>query len=218
MIRNCDEVGLFDDLHLHHVNPFEETFRRAVETKSMEDYSTQITKNDELKSSTIVEDTLHTPCVLPLVQGLRSKDELELPSKNKEGDEAGSSDKVCLPDDRAKRKNVIRSSPCRTNKLRRVLPKFSPSIVPNVPQPVNSRFLQNPNQIKELIKPVERKSVCEILKEQILKARTSTNMQSIVHPPQKDNRTKPSQRKQIHLKDESQHQREHNRESAKRYR
>lgn len=35
LIRNCDEVGLFDDLHLQHVvNPFDETFRRAVESKS----------------------------------------------------------------------------------------------------------------------------------------------------------------------------------------
>lgn len=29
-IRNCEEVGLFQDLQ--NVNPFEETFRRAVES------------------------------------------------------------------------------------------------------------------------------------------------------------------------------------------
>lgn len=31
-IRNCEEVGLFQDLQ--NVNPFEETFRRAVEARN----------------------------------------------------------------------------------------------------------------------------------------------------------------------------------------
>lgn len=55
LIRNCEEVGLFDDLQ--HVNPFEETFRRAVESKDMSAHASQIICGD---------DTLHTPHVMPL--------------------------------------------------------------------------------------------------------------------------------------------------------
>lgn len=66
MIRNCDEVGLFEDLHLQH-NPFDETFRRAVESKSTastpnhNDMSGSIMLHEALKE----EETLHTPHVLP---------------------------------------------------------------------------------------------------------------------------------------------------------
>lgn len=58
LIRNCEEVGLFEDLQ--HVNPFEETFRRAVESKD----GTQSGSN--LDTSTLTGDeTLHTPHVMP---------------------------------------------------------------------------------------------------------------------------------------------------------
>lgn len=61
LIRNCDEVGLFDDLQ--NMNPFEETFRRAVESKNDGSLSDADVKS--LKPHTIHnEDTLHTPNVM----------------------------------------------------------------------------------------------------------------------------------------------------------
>ncbi|XP_014208036.1 cyclic AMP-responsive element-binding protein 5 [Copidosoma floridanum] len=54
-IRNCDDVGLFQDLQSD--NPFEETFRRAVEAgKSGELTVPEVHEND---------DTLHTPNIFP---------------------------------------------------------------------------------------------------------------------------------------------------------
>ncbi|GLV40923.1 Activating transcription factor-2 [Carabus blaptoides fortunei] len=53
-LRNCEEVGLFQDLQ--NVNPFEETFRRAVE----------LVKTGSLPEPDLPEDdTLHTPHVFP---------------------------------------------------------------------------------------------------------------------------------------------------------
>lgn len=60
LIKNCDEVGLFEDLQ--HVNPFDETFRRAVESKSNDTTPTQLLPSDPI---TVEEETLHTPHVLP---------------------------------------------------------------------------------------------------------------------------------------------------------
>ncbi|KAH0554164.1 cyclic AMP-dependent transcription factor ATF-2 [Cotesia glomerata] len=56
-IRNCEEVGLFQDLQ--NVNPFEETFRRAVEGKIGSLSESEIIIND---------DTLHTPHVFPHIE------------------------------------------------------------------------------------------------------------------------------------------------------
>ncbi|XP_043287645.1 cyclic AMP-dependent transcription factor ATF-7 isoform X2 [Venturia canescens] len=54
-IRNCEEVGLFQDLQ--NVNPFEETFRRAVE-----DGKTVALSEPEGVGT---DDTLHTPHIFP---------------------------------------------------------------------------------------------------------------------------------------------------------
>ncbi|XP_023935188.1 uncharacterized protein LOC112043820 isoform X2 [Bicyclus anynana] len=60
-IRNCEEVGLFQDLQNVAVNPFDEGFKRAMETK-------QGLLNLEGPSSS--EDALHTPhLVFPLESG-----------------------------------------------------------------------------------------------------------------------------------------------------
>jgi len=48
-IRNCEEVGLFQDL----VNPFDEQFRRASEVV-------------QIPSSAVADDVLHTPHVFPI--------------------------------------------------------------------------------------------------------------------------------------------------------
>lgn len=53
-IRNCEEVGLFQDLQ--NVNPFDETFKKAVE----------LAKTGTLHvPDTSTDDTLHTPHILP---------------------------------------------------------------------------------------------------------------------------------------------------------
>ncbi|KAG8262124.1 Alcohol O-acetyltransferase [Homalodisca vitripennis] len=57
-IRNCEEVGLFQDLQ--NVNPFEETFRKAVESGKT---GTLALQNSRV--SVMTDDTLHTPHVFP---------------------------------------------------------------------------------------------------------------------------------------------------------
>ncbi|XP_029172590.1 cyclic AMP-dependent transcription factor ATF-2 isoform X2 [Nylanderia fulva] len=54
--KNCEEVGLFQDLQ---VNPFEETFRRAVEAGN--------TGTLTVPEAGIVDDTLHTPHIFPYI-------------------------------------------------------------------------------------------------------------------------------------------------------
>ncbi|XP_053977251.1 cyclic AMP-dependent transcription factor ATF-2 isoform X2 [Hylaeus anthracinus] len=61
-IRNCEEVGLFQDLQ--NVNPFEETFRRAVESGN-----TGILTVPEVG---ITDDTLHTPHIFPHIADVLS--------------------------------------------------------------------------------------------------------------------------------------------------
>ncbi|KAJ4432133.1 hypothetical protein ANN_20749, partial [Periplaneta americana] len=60
-IRNCEEVGLFQDLQ--NVNPFEETFRKAVEAAKTGVGS--LHEVDTLSVHTGADDTLHTPHVFP---------------------------------------------------------------------------------------------------------------------------------------------------------
>ncbi|XP_011155212.1 cyclic AMP-dependent transcription factor ATF-2 isoform X1 [Harpegnathos saltator] len=60
-IRNCEEVGLFQDLQ---VNPFEETFRRAVEEGN--------TGTLTVPEAGITDDTLHTPHIFPYIPGVLS--------------------------------------------------------------------------------------------------------------------------------------------------
>lgn len=55
-IRNCEEVGLFQDLQ--NVNPFEETFKRANE----------LVKSGNIPTPSLqTDDTLHTPHVFPVI-------------------------------------------------------------------------------------------------------------------------------------------------------
>ncbi|XP_062552232.1 uncharacterized protein LOC134217483 [Armigeres subalbatus] len=68
LIGKCEEVGLFEDLQ--NVNPFEETFRRAVEEKNAGS-----AENSSEKNITVLgpgagngDETLHTPHVFPLLE------------------------------------------------------------------------------------------------------------------------------------------------------
>ncbi|GAB0100612.1 hypothetical protein DMENIID0001_166740 [Sergentomyia squamirostris] len=66
LIRNCEEVGLFEDLK--HVNPFEETFRRAVEDgKTPSESGLMLPDGPDFESAAkiVSEDTLHTPHIFP---------------------------------------------------------------------------------------------------------------------------------------------------------
>lgn len=53
LIRNCEEVGLFQDLQ--NVNPFDEVFKKAIENPSI---NLQVPTNSS-------DDTLHTPQIYP---------------------------------------------------------------------------------------------------------------------------------------------------------
>ncbi|XP_063908502.1 cyclic AMP-dependent transcription factor ATF-2 isoform X2 [Zophobas morio] len=62
-IRNCEEVGLFQDLQ--NVNPFDETFKKAIEcAKSGTLHVPELASND---------DTLHTPHIFPHVESTSAK-------------------------------------------------------------------------------------------------------------------------------------------------
>ncbi|XP_055690736.1 uncharacterized protein LOC129794127 [Lutzomyia longipalpis] len=65
LIRNCEEVGLFEDLK--HVNPFEETFRRAVEDAKTPSETLTLPEAAVFDSTAkiVCEDTLHTPQIFP---------------------------------------------------------------------------------------------------------------------------------------------------------
>lgn len=89
-IRNCEEVGLFQDLQ--NVNPFEETFRRAVEAvktgqtpilvnlliidfgvllnNNIKSHCFKILFQDKSFQSSTSDDTLHTPNIFPHITDL----------------------------------------------------------------------------------------------------------------------------------------------------
>ncbi|XP_050324267.1 cyclic AMP-dependent transcription factor ATF-2 [Bactrocera neohumeralis] len=73
LIRNCEEVGLFEDLR--HVNPFEETFRRACEQHNGQ---TPIRQLDSVEMHAD-EDSLHTPQVYPHLEAIQSCEMLSKP-------------------------------------------------------------------------------------------------------------------------------------------
>lgn len=60
---------MFEDLHLQHVNPFDETFRRAVESKNDADTPTNLPPSIDLTE----DETLHTPHVLPFFSNTNVK-------------------------------------------------------------------------------------------------------------------------------------------------
>ncbi|KAK6641809.1 hypothetical protein RUM44_013526 [Polyplax serrata] len=65
-IKNCEEVGLFQDLQ--NVNPFEETFKKAVEAVQ----SGQPICLDKTPDTNPIDDTLHTPNVFPHINDVPS--------------------------------------------------------------------------------------------------------------------------------------------------
>lgn len=73
--KNCEEVGLFQDLQ-NVVNPFEETFRRAVEAGN--------TGTLIVSEAGITDDTLHTPHIFPYISDVLPANSQILPEDNVE--------------------------------------------------------------------------------------------------------------------------------------
>ncbi|KAH8299489.1 hypothetical protein KR044_001880 [Drosophila immigrans] len=63
LIKNCDEVGLFEDLQ--HVNPFDIGFQRAAEQNAVSGHAVPVTPTRSEAPPTD-GDSLHTPQVYPL--------------------------------------------------------------------------------------------------------------------------------------------------------
>lgn len=64
LIKNCDEVGLFEDLQ--HVNPFDIGFQRAAEQNAVGGGHTMPVTPTRTEAPTTDGDSLHTPQVYPL--------------------------------------------------------------------------------------------------------------------------------------------------------
>lgn len=101
-IRNCEEVGLFQDLQ--NVNPFEETFRRAVESGN--------TGTLTVSEAGIADDSLHTPHIFPHIVDVLSTSNQMLPENSVE--ECGS---IVITDKGTQDKAIIDTEVCTTVKL-----------------------------------------------------------------------------------------------------
>lgn len=195
-------MGLFDDLHLHHVNPFDETFRRAVETKSLDDFSSVGPVKEVLAASMATEDSLHTPRVLPLSENHLNNGAKQKLSNLVEDRQPNEAKAVRVKHNSPNRKSSERSSRLKKSAIvRRVLPKGCnpneqviqlfglPQIIrisENSASNVNPIFLQKAtdasNICSNIPRPVESmptNSVREKLKAQILSGGLSKTIERI---------------------------------------
>ncbi|XP_033346255.1 cyclic AMP-dependent transcription factor ATF-2 isoform X1 [Bombus vosnesenskii] len=101
-IRNCEEVGLFQDLQ--NVNPFEETFRRAVESGN--------TGTLAVPEAGITDDTLHTPHIFPHIADVLSTSSQMLSENSVQ--ECGS---ISITEKSTEEKTTIHTEVCSTVKL-----------------------------------------------------------------------------------------------------
>ncbi|XP_011873337.1 PREDICTED: cyclic AMP-dependent transcription factor ATF-2 isoform X2 [Vollenhovia emeryi] len=102
--KNCEEVGLFQDLQ-NVVNPFEETFRRAVEAGN--------TGTLVVSEVGMTDDTLHTPHIFPYISDvlpansqILSEDHVEVCSTT-----------VSLAEKDAEEENALKTDECNSIKL-----------------------------------------------------------------------------------------------------
>lgn len=133
LIGKCEEVGLFDDLQ--RVNPFEETFRRAVEKSSGSgESSSEKTESSTLGPVGTGDETLHTPHVFPLLERRDSHklSKLIISRSNSRKDDDAISQTVPIPDNRqsTKRKQKHLHNSSNKKPLVRVLPKATPTTQP----------------------------------------------------------------------------------------
>ncbi|KZC07130.1 PREDICTED: cyclic AMP-dependent transcription factor ATF-2 [Dufourea novaeangliae] len=102
-IRNCEEVGLFQDLQ--NVNPFEETFRRAVESGN--------TGTLSVTEAGITDDTLHTPHIFPHIADVLSGSN-QILSESSVHDCSGS---ISITEKSTERNVIIDAEVCSSVKL-----------------------------------------------------------------------------------------------------
>ncbi|KAL6261508.1 hypothetical protein P5V15_006596 [Pogonomyrmex californicus] len=102
--KNCEEVGLFQDLQ-NVVNPFEETFRRAVEAGN--------TGTLTVPEVGITDDTLHTPHIFPYISDVLPANSQILSEDNVEDCPST----VSLAEKTAEEENVIKTDECNSIKL-----------------------------------------------------------------------------------------------------
>lgn len=133
LIGKCEEVGLFEDLQK--VNPFDETFRRAVEEKSSG--SGEIANGKAVPSLGPVgtgDETLHTPHVFPLLERRDSQKLSKLiisRSNSKRGEDAAiQSEPVLESRQSSKRKKQNQIYSGNKKPLVKVLPKSTPATQP----------------------------------------------------------------------------------------
>ncbi|KMR04062.1 cyclic amp-dependent transcription factor atf-2-like protein [Lasius niger] len=100
--KNCEEVGLFQDLQ---VNPFEETFRRAVEAGN--------TGTLTVPEAGITDDTLHTPHIFPYISDVLPANSQILSENNVEDCPST----VSLSEKNAEDDNAIKSDECSSIKI-----------------------------------------------------------------------------------------------------
>lgn len=102
--KNCEEVGLFQDLQ-NVVNPFEETFRRAVEAGN--------TGTLVVSETGITDDTLHTPHIFPYISDVLPANSQILSEDNVEVCASA----VSLAEKDAEEESVIKTEECNSIKL-----------------------------------------------------------------------------------------------------
>ncbi|KAG7188461.1 hypothetical protein KM043_008100 [Ampulex compressa] len=102
-IRNCEEVGLFQDLQ--NVNPFEETFRRAVEAGN--------TGTLTVSEAGITDDTLHTPHIFPHIADVLSANSQIL----SENGVPECSSPIDIADKNSQRRSSLENENCTTVKI-----------------------------------------------------------------------------------------------------
>ncbi|KAG5316136.1 ATF2 factor, partial [Acromyrmex insinuator] len=98
-LKNCEEVGLFQDLQ-NVVNPFEETFRRAVEAGN--------TGTLIVSEAGITDDTLHTPHIFPYILDVLPANSQILSEDNVE---------VSLAEKDEEKESAIKTDECNSIKL-----------------------------------------------------------------------------------------------------
>ncbi|KAG5334711.1 ATF2 factor, partial [Acromyrmex charruanus] len=98
-LKNCEEVGLFQDLQ-NVVNPFEETFRRAVEAGN--------TGTLIVSEAGITDDTLHTPHIFPYISDVLPANSQILSEDNVE---------VSLAEKDEEKESAIKTDECNSIKL-----------------------------------------------------------------------------------------------------
>lgn len=215
LIRNCEELGLFDD-----VNPFDEKFREAINNDSLRP-SVLFTTQKSLEVIKPHDDELHTPIIFSVKRNtdvikqevleneVQNKvvvisDEVALDVKPSNGDGPVAASK---PINRKKRTKRITTDATEPKTLRKIIPK--PTMIPlNISNPIKEKIR---NSLLKMHTPRPEKTVCAA-QVSVINLRISTTPEIRVIP--KHDSPQPA-KKNITPNNGTC---ERNREAAKRYR